>query len=57
MQEKPKQSQEEESPPKDGLWEEDQKERGYYYDDAYGYEKFVDDEADESSSEDQADEA
>lgn len=51
MQEKPKQIEDEkEKPPeKDGLWEDDQKHRGYYYDDAFGYEKFVDDE-DESSA-------
>jgi hypothetical protein len=39
-------------------WADDQKERGYYYDDAHGYEQFdpeSDDEPeeDESSSEDQ----
>lgn len=32
-----------ESPADDSLWSEDQAKRGYYYDDAYGYEKFVDD--------------
>jgi hypothetical protein len=42
--------------PDDGNWAEDQKERGYYYDDAHGYEQFdpesEDDEADyESESE------
>ena len=55
MQETPKQvDDEKEKPPEmDGLWENDQKDRGYYYDDAYGYEKFVDD--DEESSEAETD--
>jgi hypothetical protein len=33
----------EESRDKD-RWSEDQKERGYYYDDAHGYEKYIEDE-------------
>ena len=55
MQETPKQvDDEKEKPPEmDGLWEGDQQSRGYYYDDAYGYEKFVDD--DEESSEAETD--
>lgn len=53
MQETPRQVDvENEKPPeKDGLWENDQKDRGYYYDDAYGYEKFVDDGDDSSEGE------
>ena len=30
-------------------WSEDQKERGYYYDDAHGYEVYVPEEEDDSS--------
>ena len=41
MQEKPKPEDKSDS------WAEDQKDRGYYYDDAHGYEKF-DPEAEES---------
>jgi hypothetical protein len=53
MQEKPKQvDNEKEKPPEmDGLWENDQKHRGYYYDDTYGYEKFVEPEDDSSEPE------
>ena len=43
MQERPKEK-------KDGTVEEDQKERGYYYDDAHGYEEF-DPEEDEPEEE------
>ena len=32
------------------LWSEDQKERGYYYDDAHGYEKYVEDEDEEGEA-------
>lgn len=35
---------------KEGTWEEDQKERDYYYDDSHGYEEF-DPEADDSDAE------
>lgn len=39
--------------PEDGNWAEDQKERGYYYDDSHGYERYdpesEDDEADDES--------
>jgi hypothetical protein len=31
-------------------WGEDQKERGYYYDDAHGYEKYVEDEDEEGEA-------
>lgn len=31
---------------KEGAWENDQKERGYYYDDAHGYEDYDPEEAD-----------
>lgn len=42
MQKKPKESDEsdEEKEGKEDSWKEDQKHRGYYYDDAYGYEAF-----------------
>lgn len=39
---------EEEAEEKDS-WGEDQKERGYYYDDAHGYEVYVPEEEDDSS--------
>ncbi len=39
-------------PVKDSSWGSDQNERGYYYDDAYGYQKFVEDEDLEEDSED-----
>lgn len=39
---------EEEAEKKDS-WSEDQKERGYYYDDAHGYEVYVPEEEDDSS--------
>ena len=32
---------------KEGTWEEDQKERDYYYDDSHGYEEFDPEEEDE----------
>jgi len=50
MQEKPKEPiEEKEKPPeKDGNWEEDQKKRGYYYDDAHGYEIFTDENTEET---------
>ena len=35
----------------DSSWASDQNERGYYYDDSYGYEKFVEDEDHEEDSE------
>jgi hypothetical protein len=31
----------------DEVWEKDQKRRKYYYDDAHGYETYVDDEAED----------
>ena len=31
-----------------GTWSEDQKEKGYYYDDSYGYELYDPDEEDET---------
>jgi hypothetical protein len=37
-------SPEDEKREENGAWAEDQKERGYYYDDAHGYEIFTDDE-------------
>jgi hypothetical protein len=40
-----------ESPDKD-RWSEDQKERGYYYDDAHGYEKYVEDEDEDEEARD-----
>ena len=58
MQEKPKQNDEAcgEDTKKDGVWEADQRERSYYYDDAHGYEKFVDtdDDADDDELTDQS---
>ena len=36
---------------KDGTVEEDQKERGYYYDDAHGYEEYDPDEEDDAGVE------
>ena len=36
---------------KDGKVAEDQKERGYYYDDAHGYEKYEPDEPEEEDAE------
>ena len=36
---------------RDGNWAEDQEERGYYYDDAHGYEKYVPEEEDEQPEE------
>jgi hypothetical protein len=38
----------EKKPDENGAWGEDQKKKGYYYDDAHGYEIFTD-EADEES--------
>jgi hypothetical protein len=38
--------------PKDSTWAEDQKDRGYYYDDAHGYETFDPEKDDESDEED-----
>lgn len=35
----------------DGSWEEDQKEREYYYDDAHGYEDYDPDEDDRDAAE------
>lgn len=35
-----------EEPPEKGAWAEDQEKRGYYYDDAHGYEIYSDDEED-----------
>lgn len=40
--------------PADNNWAEDQKERGYYYDDAHGYEQF-DPESDEETEENDLD--
>ena len=38
--------------PDDSTWEKDQKDRGYYYDDAHGYEAYDPDSDDEDESED-----
>jgi hypothetical protein len=44
MQEKPTENcgpkEKDREPADDPTWERDQKERGYYYDDTYGYEKY-----------------
>ena len=37
-----------ETPESDGAWSEDQKKRGYYYDDACGYEVYDPDDEDEN---------
>ena len=42
----------EEEKPADATWEKDQKDRGYYYDDAHGYETFDPDSEDDDDSED-----
>ena len=48
--EKPKLEEEQREIPDDASWGEDQKERGYYYDDAHGYEVYEpdDDEKEEA---------
>ena len=35
---------------KEGTWEQDQKERGYYYDDSHGYEDYDPEEDDDAES-------
>jgi hypothetical protein len=53
MQEKPQKKNKSETENRDEpeIWEKDQKERGYYYDDAHGYEVF-DPEGDDAEGED-----
>ena len=48
--EKPKIEKEEKDTGDKASWSEDQKERGYYYDDAHGYETYDPDEEDEEKS-------
>ncbi len=45
-----KESDKTEELPNKACWSEDQKERGYYYDDAHGYEKYVEDEDDDAEA-------
>jgi hypothetical protein len=40
---------------KDGTWEADQKERGYYYDDSHGYENYDPEEEDDTEDEGRCD--
>lgn len=46
MSEKPKPEEECDEKRDKSLWSEDQNERGYYYDDAHGYEVYREDKAD-----------
>ena len=52
MQEKPKESanEPEKSPGPDDTWERDQADRGYYYDDAHGYEVYCEDDDEDDGS-------
>lgn len=50
MPEKPKPEEERDGKRDKSSWSEDQKERGYYYDDAHGYEVYREDEADPHES-------
>lgn len=51
MQEEPQKAIEKEKP-EIGNWAEDQAERGYYYDDSHGYEKFDPDAEDDEEDDD-----
>ena len=51
---KPKSAEQEKQPKPTVSWADDQQNRGYYYDDAHGYEKF-DPEADDEDKDEEAD--
>ena len=52
---KPESNEEKKSKMPDGTWENDQRERGYYYDDSHGYEPFDPEKEDDDEPEVEAD--
>ncbi len=57
MPETPKKRPANEEKPDNSTWEEDQKRREYYYDDAHGYEKYDPEKDDEIESDDLTDDS